>query len=258
MINEQALIALGLSIIAGMATIIGAFIIFIPQSKNEKTITVALGFAAGIMLSVSFSELLPQGQGLLGKSIGDKLGVVISILFLIVGIGIAIGIDHFVPHEEFDKENQDKPHQNLFRVGFVSMLAITLHNFPEGIATFMAGYNDISLGITITVAIALHNIPEGISVAMPIYVATGSKKKAFKYTVISGLAEPLGALLAFLVLRPFINDFVLGAIFAVISGIMIYISLEELIPSSRQYGHNRLALMSTLAGICIMPISMII
>ncbi|MGG7176742.1 zinc transporter ZupT [Clostridium paraputrificum] len=258
MINEQSLMALGLSIIAGMATIIGALIIFIPQSKSEKTITVALGFAAGIMLSVSFAELLPQGQALLGKSMGEKLGVVISILFLIVGIGIAMGIDQFVPHEEFDEKNGDKPHKNLFRVGFVSMLAITLHNFPEGIATFMAGYNDIGLGITITIAIALHNIPEGISVAMPIYFATGSKKKAFKYTFLSGIAEPLGALLAFLVLRPFINDFVLGAIFAAISGIMIYISLEELIPSSRQYGYNRLALMSTLAGICIMPISMVI
>lgn len=138
------------------------------------------------------------------------------------------------------------------------MLAIGLHNFPEGIATFMAGYEDITLGISIAVAIALHNIPEGIAVAMPIYFAIGSKSKAVKYTLLSGIAEPIGALLAFLVLRPFINDFVLGVIFCAVAGIMIYISIEELIPSSRQYGHDRAALVATLAGICLMSLTHLI
>ena len=141
---------------------------------------------------------------------------------------------------------------DLFSTGVISMIAIGLHNFPEGIATFIAAYKDSSLGITVAIAIALHNIPEGLAVAMPIYYATGKKGKALKYCALSGFAEPAGALAAFLILRPFINDVLLGAIFAIVAGIMIYISIEELIPSSRQYGHDRLAVFSTIAGICTM------
>ncbi|MDZ5035404.1 ZIP family metal transporter, partial [Clostridium perfringens] len=126
----------------------------------------------------------------------------------------------------------------LYRVGFVSMIALMIHNFPEGIATFVSGYENTTLGISIALAIALHNIPEGISVAMPIYYSTKSKYKAFKYTLFSGLAEPIGALLAFLFLRPYINEIILAIIFAMVSGIMLYISFAELIPSSRQYGYN--------------------
>ncbi|NLL18297.1 MAG: zinc transporter ZupT [Clostridia bacterium] len=255
--NEQALIALGISMIAGMATLVGALIIFLTKGKSEKTVTFSLAFAAGVMLTVSFSDLLPEARGFLSVSQGDTLGVLYMIIFLIVGIIVASAIDYFVPHEDFDEERQDKPHQNLFRVGFISMLAIGLHNFPEGIAVFMAGFSDLALGVSVAVAITMHNIPEGIAVAMPIYFATGSKKEALKYSFYSGVAEPVGALLAFLVLRPFINDFLLGAIFAMVAGIMLYIAIEELIPSSRQYGCNRLALLGTFAGICIMPLSYI-
>ena len=135
-------------------------------------------------------------------------------------------------------------------------MAIGLHyNFPEGIATFMAGYEDMALGISIAAAIAMHNIPEGISVAMPIYFATGNRLKALKYTFLSGIAEPLGALLAFLLLKPYINDFSLGIIFALISGVMLYIAIEELLPSSRQYGYTRESLMAVFCGIALMPLS---
>lgn len=255
--NEQAFMALGISMIAGMATLLGALVIFLTKGKSEKMVTFSLAFAAGVMLTVSFSDLLPEARGFLSASQGDTLGVLYMIIFLIVGILVAASLDYFVPHEEFDEENQEKPHQNLFRVGFISMLAVGLHNFPEGIAVFMAGFSDLSLGISVAIAITMHNIPEGIAVAMPIYFATGSKKEALKYTFYSGAAEPVGALLAFLVLRPFINDFLMGAIFAVVAGIMLYIAIEELIPSSRQYGFNRLALVGTFVGICVMPLSYI-
>ena len=135
------------------------------------------------------------------------------------------------------------------------MKTYCLHNFPEGIATFMAGYENMALGISIAAAIAMHNIPEGISVAMPIYFATGNKMKALKYTFLSGIAEPLGALLAFFVLKPFISDLTLGIIFALISGVMLYIAIEELIPSSRQYGYSKEALSATFIGIALMPLS---
>ena len=140
----------------------------------------------------------------------------------------------------------------------MSTLAIGLHNFPEGVATFMAGYEDLTLGLSITIAIAMHNIPEGISVAMPVWYATGSRRRAFRYTLLSALAEPVGAVLAFLVLRPFINNLVLGCLFGVVAGIMVYITVEELIPSSRQYGYDRPALWATLLGICLMPLTHLI
>lgn len=258
MLDDNAIRALILSVAAGMSTLIGAAIVFVSNKKNEKMLAISLGFAAGVMMCVSFTDLFPQSDAMLTVYAGQLWGHLLSVLFLILGMVLAGVLDKLVPHEEYDESTGEKPHKNLFRVGFVSMLAIGLHNFPEGIATFMAGYDDMALGITIAVAITMHNIPEGISVAMPIYYATGSKGKAFKYTFLSGIAEPIGAMLAFLILRPFINDLLMGAIFAVVAGIMLYIAIEELIPSSRQYGYDRHALIATFAGICIMPLSHII
>lgn len=258
MFTDSAVRALLLSLAAGLSTLLGALIIFFTKGKNEKVVTVSLGFAAGVMVSVSFTDLFPTGNEFLIGATGDKLGVLLGVAFLLLGILLAAALDRFVPHQEFDAQAGEKSHHNLFRVGFVSMMAIGLHNFPEGIATFMAGYDNMALGVSIAIAIALHNIPEGISVAMPIYFATGSKSKALKYTFLSGIAEPIGAGLAFLVLRPFISDLLLGALFGVVAGIMLYIAIEELIPSSRQYGHDRAALIATFAGICVMPLTHIL
>ena len=174
---------------------------------------------------------------------------------MIIGVFIAFLIDHFIPDESKNNPSKGNGSGNLYRVGFVSMIAMMLHNFPEGVATFVSGYQSTSLGIYIAMAIALHNIPEGISIAMPIYYSTGSKSKAFKYTFISGMAEPIGALLAFLFLKPFINEVILSVIFALVAGIMLYIAFQELIPESRVYGYNRLYIFSVILGICIIPIS---
>lgn len=253
--EQNALAALVISSVAGLSTMLGALIIFLTKSKSEKIVSCSLGFAAGVMISVSYADLLPQAQRAFAINGDDKSGIIFSVLYMSVGLFLALLIDYFVPHEEFDENRNDKPHQNLYRVGFVSMVAMMLHNFPEGIATFMAGYKDPTLGLSIGLAIAFHNIPEGISVAMPIYFATEDKRTALKYTFISGIAEPIGAIMTFALLRPFINEYFLGAIFAVVAGIMIYISFEELIPTSRQYGYSRMALLSSFAGILIMPLS---
>ncbi len=258
MLTQPAVRALLLSSAAGLSTLLGAAVICFTNGRNERMLSVALGFAAGIMLSVSFTDLYPNAELLFRAIHSDKMAVSFSVLFLIAGLLIAAMIDRFVPHEAYDPLTGETPHKNLFRVGVVSTIAIGLHNFPEGIATFMAGYKDISLGVSITLAISLHNIPEGIAVAMPIYYATNNKRKAVFYTFLSGAAEPVGALAAFLVLRPFIDDFVLGAVFAAVAGIMIYITIEELIPSSRQYGHDKEALLATFTGICLMPLSHVI
>lgn len=253
--NNNTIFALALSFLAGISTVLGAIIAFATKKKSDKAITVALGFSAGVMICVSFTDLFPYAEEALINSYGKFYGVILTMFYMLTGMIFAMLIDKLVPSESYVSDLSSKKHSKLFRVGFVSMIAITLHNFPEGIATFISSYQNVKLGISITIAIAMHNIPEGIAVAMPIYYATGSKKKAFKYTLYSGLSEPVGALLAFLVLRPFINEFLLGLIFAFVMGIMLYISFEELIPSSREYGYNNLSLYSIFLGICIMPLT---
>lgn len=255
MFTPEAVRALLYSLAAGLSTMLGAFIVFFTKGKNERLLAASLGFASGVMISVTFLDLLPSANSLLQAATNDKLGIALGVGSLVVGVLIGVAIDRFVPHQEFNKEAGERGHTDLFRVGFVSMLAIALHNFPEGIATFMAGYSDATLGVSIALAIAMHNIPEGITVAMPVYFATGSRKKAFGYTFLSGISEPIGAFLAFLLLRNFVNDIVLGILFGVVSGIMLYIALEELIPSSRQYGYNNYALVAMFIGICIMPLT---
>jgi len=253
MFNLHSILPIFLSLLAGLSTVIGAFIVFFSTSENKKMITFALAFSAGVMITISFTDLFPTAEKTLTSYFGVFNGVILSLFFLIVGILVAMLIDNFISLEA--KTNSSKNSNNLYKVGFVSMIALMLHNFPEGIATYVSGYQNISLGINITIAIALHNIPEGISIAMPIYYATGNKIKAFKYTFISGIAEPIGAIFAFLFLKPYINDLILSVIFALVAGIMLYIAFEELIPESRFYGYDKLYIFSLVLGICIIPIS---
>ncbi|MGI6151504.1 MAG: zinc transporter ZupT [Christensenellales bacterium] len=243
---------------AGMATLLGALIIFFVKVKSEKLLTAALGFSAGMMIAVSLIELFPSAQEAFAETMSSLSGTLLAVACLIGGVLIARLLDSLVPHDDPKTSKDTRGHKDLLRVGMVSAIAIMIHNFPEGIATFMAGYSDPSLGITLAFAIAMHNIPEGISVALPIYYATNSKGCAFFYTFLSGVAEPIGAVIAWLVLAPFISAKMLGALFSIVSGIMLYIAFEELLPSSRQYGYDRLALWSLFAGVCIMPISMVL
>lgn len=257
--NSNTIFALTLSFLAGISTIIGAIMVFFSNSKNDKVITFALGFSAGVMICVSFTDLFPSAQKMIVSCYGHISGLIITMFYMLCGMIFALLIDKFIPKENNVTYPSGKgSHYSLFRVGVVTMIAITLHNFPEGIATFISGYQDTTLGISITIAIAMHNIPEGIAVAMPIYYSTGSKANAFKYALLSGLSEPFGALMAFLVLKPFINEFLLGLIFAFVMGIMLYISFEELIPSSRKYGYTDLSLFSIFLGILTMPFSHIL
>lgn len=255
MFYNNSLFPLLLSTIAGLSTLVGAIIIFFTKSKNEKFLTFALGFSAGVMIAVSFMDLFPTAESSISKYHGNTPGILWSIFFMLIGAIIAYLIDLLIPESTLNHDIKYDNNFDIFRVGLVSTIALMIHNFPEGIATFVSSYQDTSLGITVTIAIALHNIPEGIAIAMPIYFATKSRYKAIKYAFLSGMAEPLGALIAFLCLKPFINDLILGIIFAVVCGIMLYISLAELIPSSQKYGYSKIALISTFLGFCMMPLT---
>lgn len=226
MLESAAVRALLLSLAAGLSTLLGALVVFAARRRSEKLLAVSLGFAGGVMLAVSFTDLFPTAREHLTASLGGRPGALAAVLSLAAGIGCAAALDHLVPHDAFDADTGEAPHKNLFRVGFVSALAMALHNFPEG-----------------------------ISVAMPVWYATGSRRRAFRCTLLSGLTEPVGAVLAFALLRPFLNGLLLGVLFGAVAGIMVYIAVEELIPSSRQYGHDRPALWATLCGICVMPLT---
>ncbi len=256
MINNNSIFPLILSTIAGLSTVLGTLIIFfVKNTDSNKILTFSLGFSGGIMLTISFTDLFPTAEAAISKYHGSILGILWTLFFLLIGALISYLIDIFIPAEEKGIVKSSKNNFQLFRLGLVSTIALMIHNFPEGIATFISGYQDMSLGITVAFAISLHNIPEGIAISIPIFYATKSRYEAIKYSFLSGLTEPLGAFIAFLFLKPFINELILGIIFAIVSGIMLYISLNELIPSSRKYDHPKLSIISVFLGIIIMPLS---
>lgn len=239
-----------LTIIAGLSTMLGTILIFL-NKKNDKIIISSLAFAAGVMLCVSLTDLLPESFSLIFKEKNMFLTIIYMLIFVNIGIIFTMLINRYFPG---NLENSN----GLYRVGIISMLAIILHNIPEGIATFMATTSNVSLGLSLAIAIAFHNIPEGISISVPIYYSTKNKFKAILYTLVSGLSEPFGALITYLFLSNFINDNVMGYLFSFIAGIMGYIALYELLPTSKKYKNKKLTYLFFIIGIIFMYITHII
>jgi ZIP family zinc transporter len=263
---NAVLFAFGLTLFAGLATGIGSALAFFAKRTNTKFLSVALGFSAGVMIYVSFVEILQKANASLVESLGKSSGWWLTIASFFGGIFLIAIIDQFIPsvenpHELRDiEEMQKKPgkDQQLMRMGLFTALAIAIHNFPEGLATFTAALTEPKLGIAIAVAIAIHNIPEGIAVSVPIYFATGDKKKAFWLSFLSGLAEPVGALIGYLILLPFMNELVFGILFAGVAGIMVFISLDELLPAAQKYGEHHLSIYGLIAGMIVMAVSLVL
>jgi ZIP family zinc transporter len=257
--------ALALTSFAGLSTGIGSFIALWASKTNTKLLSFSLGFSAGVMIYISFMEMLPEAFNLLEFEHG-KIGNWYSLMAFFGGILIILLIDWMVPNSENPHEmrlveqmNEDEiKKRNLKRMGIMSALAISIHNFPEGIATFISSYSAPDLGLPIAIAVAIHNIPEGIAVAVPIFYATNSRKKAFKYSFLSGLSEPLGALLAFWILMPFLSDTLMGVLFAAVAGIMVYISVDELLPGAEKYGEHHLSAYGIIAGMALMAVSLLL
>ena len=243
-----------LTILAGFSTMIGTIIIFIKKNNYDKIILSSLAFAAGVMITVSITDLIPESIALLRDNLSTINTILLCILGMILGIVVSMLIDYYLP----DKSINQIEDKSLFKVGIISMIAIILHNVPEGIATFVATNSDVSLGISLAVAIAMHNIPEGISISVPIYYSTGSRKKAMLYTFISALSEPFGALITFLFLKNIMNDIILGILFASIAGIMIQIALCELIPTARRYKDNKYLIIFFIIGTIFMLFNLFI
>jgi zinc transporter, ZIP family len=251
---ENYKIALIMTLIAGLATVIGGFFTFLVKRDNLKVLSIGLGFSAGVMIFLSLTEIIQGAKDLLIKFFPNNVDWIVLLGF-IFGIIIAIAIDYFIPdhieEEDLFEENHEKctKHHRIKRAGILTAIAIAIHNFPEGMATFLVSAQNVTLGFSVAVAIALHNIPEGIAVALPIYHATGKKRLAIWYSFLSGISEPIGAILGAFVLYFFLPQLAIGFLFAAVSGIMIYISFDTLLPLSREYGDWHLSMIGVVIGI---------
>jgi zinc transporter, ZIP family len=266
--TEVVLLAFGLTLLAGLSTGIGSALAFVSKRTNTKFLSTSLGFSAGVMIYVSFVEILPESEVAMAAYFGDTVGAWAAVGAFFSGIILVALIDKLVPSfenpheihvpEEMEDKKEARKFKKLHRIGIFTAIAIAVHNFPEGLVTFMGTLSDPNLGIALAIAIAIHNIPEGIAVAIPIYYGTGSKKKAFAYSLLSGLAEPVGALFGYIFLLNYVNDFVFGLMFGAIAGIMVYISLDELLPSSQKYGDHHCSIYGLIGGMALMALSLLL
>jgi zinc transporter, ZIP family len=253
-----------LTLFAGLSTGIGGLFAFHKKASGRTFLTASLGFSAGVMIYVSFVEILPKAIRSLEETQFAENGYLVGTLAFFAGILVIALIDFLVPKQENPHEFPDETEtdgdirSSLFRMGIFSALAIGIHNFPEGLATFIAALESPTLGISIGIAIAIHNIPEGIAVAIPIYQATGSRKKAFLYALLSGLSEPVGALIGGFLLIWLLNDLAFGLTFAFVAGIMVYISVDELLPTAERYGKHHISIIGLVGGMAVMAMSLIL
>lgn len=254
------------SLFAGLCTGIGSCIAFFAKKTNTDFLAGSLGFSAGVMIYVSLVEILSKAQTMLKVSAGSRPGAIMATVAFFGGMFLIAFIERIIPKEQNPYEC-DGPGETsekadienkLLRNGTFMALAIGIHNFPEGLATFVAVLRDPKVALPIVAAVAIHNIPEGIAISAPIFFATGSKKKAFCYSLFSGLTEPLGALVGFLILMPVMNDITFGILFAAVAGIMIFIALDELLPSAHEYGNHRISIYGLVAGMAVMAISLLL
>lgn len=265
-----------LTLFAGLATGIGSLLALLTKRTNTKFLSVSLGFSAGVMIYVSMIEIFVKAKESLVAVLGERGGSWLTVAGFFAGMMVIALIDRFIPEgdnpheikrvECYIDENGNEvcplpsrdSKSKLLRTGLFTALAIAIHNFPEGLATFISGMQEPTLAIPIAVAIAIHNIPEGIAVSIPVFFSTGSKKKAFVYSFLSGLSEPLGAVVGFTLLRAFVNDLTFGVVFSMVAGIMVFISLDELLPSAREYGEAHLSIYGLISGMMVMAMSLLL
>ncbi|MCK5237215.1 MAG: zinc transporter ZupT [Deltaproteobacteria bacterium] len=246
--NHTIWIALGLTALAGLSTTIGSLIAVFYRTPGPKFMAFTMGFSAGVMILVSFVELL-------GSSI-TSIGFGQAHLAFFTGFIVMLTIDYFTPHTYIMESNITGGDGKLKKAAIFVALGIAIHNFPEGMVTFAGTLQNIDIGISLAVAIAIHNIPEGIAVAVPVYAVTRSAGKAFKWSFLSGVSEPVGAVLALLVLMPILTEFVLGWMLALVAGFMVFISLDELLPVATSYGEEHLPILGVITGMGIMALSL--
>jgi ZIP family zinc transporter len=268
MTENRVWFAFLLTLVAGLGTGIGSSLAFFARRTNTRFLSTALGFSAGVMIYVSFVEILANARASLSIGLGARGGAWASVIAFFAGIFVTGIIDRLVPdyenpHESLSVEDmnageEERRKRQLMRMGMMSAIAITIHNFPEGLATFASALTDTRLGVSIAIAIGIHNIPEGIAVAVPVFYATNNRKKAFLYSFLSGLSEPVGAAAGYFLLMRYFGEMARGLVFAVVAGIMVFISLDELLPTARKYGEHHLAAYGLISGMGVMALTLLL
>jgi zinc transporter, ZIP family len=267
--DSALILAFAVTLGAGLATGIGSTIAFFAKTTNKGFFALSMGFSAGVMIYLSFVEILPKATGYLAEYFSEVQAAAFAAAALVAGLVVMAIIDALVPsganpHENTQVEllnkepDVEKQNQALLRMGLFIALAIAIHNFPEGLATFLLVLDDPEIGIALAVAVAMHNIPEGIAVSVPVYYATKSKLKAFRLSFLSGLAEPAGAVIGYLILAQFLNHLVLGVIFAMVAGVMIFLAIDTLLPTARNSARGHLTVYGVIAGMAVMAASLIL
>jgi ZIP family zinc transporter len=281
--HGNVLVAFGLTLFAGLSTGFGGAVVLFAKKPSMFLLSFGLGFSTGVMVYISLVELLPGAVAMIDRSRGEGVGGWLANGCFFGGIAISALIDKLVPEPEnphqavslaaleravrgqdasarveSDATAEMLKRDSLKRLGPLTALIIGIHNFPEGMATFAGALADSSLGVSIAVAVAIHNIPEGIAVAVPTFFATGSRRKAFLLSFSSGLAEPIGALLFYLLLMPFLDETVVAAMLAGVAGIMVFISFDELLPTAREYGKGHTAIVGVVLGMAVMAVSLLL
>jgi len=270
---NEVFFALSLTLIAGIATGAGSLVVLFSKITNTKFLSICLSFAAGVMLYIAFAEILLEAFEDLMYVHADEIGYLIATASFFAGILIMAAIDKFIPHgdevvdlkapdiKESKQESLNNLNENaLKRTGIMSAIAIAVHNFPEGIVTFIAAIHDPAMGIAIAIAIIIHNIPEAIAMAAPIYYSTGSKAKAFLISLGAGLVQPVGALVAWLLLQNIFDNIesAFGVIFAVVAGIMVFVAIHQLLPAAHKFGKHHLVMKWLFAGMAVMAVSLVV
>lgn len=261
--SQNVLLALAVTAAAGLATALGSVLVFVSRTPSPRMLAFGLAFAGGAMVYVSLSEILLKSTQSFAGAHGDKLGFTYSTIAFLAGMLLIATIDHFVPnpHESLESGNEFyKEHDRNYirRVGLMTAAAITAHNFPEGLATFFAMLESPALGLPLAFAIAIHNIPEGISIAVPVYFATQKKSYAFLACLLSGLAEPVGAVLGYALLQPFMTPATFGAVFGVIAGVMVFLALDELLPAAKKYAQGHETVYGLVSGMVMIALSLVL
>ncbi len=268
------LLAFAVTLGAGLSTGIGSALAFFTKTTNKAFFAVSMGFSAGVMIYLSFVEILPKSTQYLATSVSEIEAAAFAAGALILGMVVMAVIDALVPSGANPHENtsieligsdetqlaliEAAQKKSLLRTGVFVALAIAIHNFPEGLATFLLVLDDPQIGIALAIAVAMHNIPEGIAVSVPVYYATKSRTKAFKLSFLSGLAEPAGAVIGYLILRPFLTDFSLGFIFSMVAGVMVFLAIDTLLPTAKNSARGHLTVYGLMAGMAVMATSLVL
>lgn len=260
---NSLVIAFGITLAAGLFTVLGSVLVFFSKTPNPRILSFGLAFAGGAMVYVSLTEIFNKSHDAFSETHGEQYGLLYATFAFLAGMAIIALIDRLVPnpHETLDAHDpsfQEKNRSYIARIGLMSALAITAHNFPEGLATFFATLENPTIGLPLALAIAVHNIPEGISIAAPVYFATRSKSKTIIACLLSGLAEPIGAILGYLILQPFLSPTIFGVVFGLIAGVMVFLALDELLPAAKRYSNGHETVYGLTSGMAVIAISLVL